>query len=72
MMIRILQIATICMFVLIVGAGVIVLFFASDKMDAYGKLIGIIWPLFVAEVIPALIGTPLTEAIRNLTNKEAK
>jgi hypothetical protein len=68
-MIKILQIATVAMFVLVVGTGLAILFFATDKIAAYGSLIGTIWPLFVAEVIPALIGKPLTEAVRNLTAK---
>lgn len=70
MMIRILQLSTVCLFALTVILGVILLLFASDKMPAYSQLVGTVFPLFVAEVIPALIGTPLTEAVRNLTAKK--
>jgi len=70
MMIKILQISTVAMFVLMVIVGLVILFGYSDKMEAYKSFLSVIWPLFVAEVIPALIGTPLTEAVRNLTAKK--
>lgn len=63
-MIRILQIAVVAMFVLMVGAGVAVLAIAPGRMAEYGQLIAIIWPVFLAQVIPALIGSPLTDYIR--------
>lgn len=69
-MIKILQLATVVMFILMVVAGVIVVFAAPDKLPAFGQLIGIIWPVFLAEVIPALIGTPLTEAVRAIAAKK--
>ena len=70
MMIKILQAVTVSMFALVAILGVILLLFATEKLAGYAQLVGIIFPLFVAEVIPALIGTPLTEAVRNLTAKK--
>ena len=63
-MIKWLQGAVVAMFVLMVGAGVFVLFFAEAKMNAFGQLIGIIWPVFLTSVVPALIGSPLTDFVR--------
>lgn len=67
--IKVLQMSVVAVFVLTAVSGVAVFLFAPQKLDDFGKLIGIIWPFFVAQVIPALIGTPLTEAVRNLTTK---
>jgi len=63
-MIKILQLATVVMFVLIVVLGVIIVFATPEKIGAYAQLVGIIWPIFLMEVIPALIGKPLTEYMR--------
>lgn len=70
MMIRILQISVVTIFILTTICGLVVLFACPDKMEAYGKLIGIIYPVFLAQVIPALIGTPLTEAVRAMSGKK--
>jgi len=63
-MIKVLQLATVLMFVAMVVVGLVVVFGAPDKIGAYGQLVGIIWPIFLMEVIPALIGTPLTDYMR--------
>lgn len=67
--IKVLQTAVVAIFVLTAVSGVLVFWLRPEKLDDFSKLIGIIWPFFVAQVIPALIGTPLTEAVRNLTTK---
>ncbi len=73
MMLKILQISTVAMFILMVLVGAIILFAAPEKMDAYGKLIGIIWPIFVAEVVPAFLGRPLSNFVKGVkTNLEGK
>jgi len=65
MMIKLLQGAVVGMFVLMVLVGLGVLFFAPpEKMDTYGKLVSIIFPVFLAQVVPALIGSPLTDILR--------
>ena len=69
-MIKVLQAATVFQFFAFCVAGILVFALAPEKMDAFGKLVDIIFPLFVSEVVPALIGTPLTEAVRNLTEKK--
>jgi hypothetical protein len=72
-MIKLLQGAVVAMFVAMVAVGLGVLFFATDKMDAFGRLIGILFPVFLSSVIPALIGSPLTDYIRSSgAAKEAK
>ena len=63
-MIKLLQGAVVAMFVLMVAVGLAVLFFFEAKMEAFGKLLGYIFPVFLAQVIPALIGSPLTDYIR--------
>ena len=68
-MIKILQIATVIQFLLFLWLGIGILLFATEKIDAYGQLMGIIFPFFLAEVVPALIGTPLKEAVSNLRGK---
>lgn len=68
-MIKILQITTVVMFAAVVITGIFVFIFWTEKIEDFGKLVGIIFPMFIAEVVPALIGSPLTEAVRNLTSK---
>lgn len=68
--IHILQFSTVMMFVMMVLCGVYILFFDTAKMDAYGRLINILFPIFVAEVIPALIGSPLSKAVENLSQRK--
>ena len=64
-MIKWLQGAVVGMFVLMMIAGIAVFIFAADKLGAYGQLIGILFPVFLSSVIPALIGSPLTDYIRS-------
>jgi hypothetical protein len=63
-MIKLLQGAVVGMFVLFALVGLAVLFFLPDRLDAFGKLVGILFPVFLAQVIPALIGSPLTDIMR--------
>jgi hypothetical protein len=63
-MIKWLQGAVVGMFVAMVAVGMGILFFATDKVEAYGRLIGILFPVFLSSVIPALIGSPLTDYMR--------
>lgn len=69
MMIKILQGVVVTMFAAMVVCGILVFLFAPVKLTYFQQLIGILYPIFLAQVIPALIGTPLTEAVRNLTGK---
>ena len=69
-MIRILQAATVLQFVAICVIGFIVFWSRPDSLPAYGQLVGIITPIFITEVIPALIGSPLSDAVRNMTEKK--
>jgi hypothetical protein len=62
--IKVLQAATVLTFALIVGVGFGIVFFAPAKMTAFVQLVNSIWPLFVAEVIPAFLGTPLKEFVK--------
>ena len=64
-MIKWLQAAVVGMFVLMMIAGIAVFIFAMEKLGAYGQLIGILFPVFLSSVIPALIGSPLTDYIRS-------
>ena len=70
MMIKILQGVTVGIFVSFSAVGFIVMLYFPDKIFSFGQLVQILFPLFVMEVVPALIGTPLTEAVRNLTSKK--
>jgi hypothetical protein len=70
MMIKILQGITVGIFVAFSVIGFIVMLYYPDKVFAFGQLVQILFPIYIAEVIPALIGTPLTEAVRNLTAKK--
>lgn len=63
-MVKILQLAVVAMFVLMVGVGVLVLFTAQEHMGSYIQLIEALFPVFLAQVIPALIGSPLTDIMR--------
>ena len=63
-MIKVVQGAVVGQFILFGVLGVAILLFAPDKMDSYGKLVGILFPIFLAQVVPALIGSPLTDAVR--------
>lgn len=72
MMLKILQASTVGIFVLITVAGVLILFFANDKLDGYLSLVGYLAPLFIAEVIPAFLGKPLKEYVATLKLKATK
>jgi hypothetical protein len=63
-MVKVLQLAVVAMFVLVFAAGVLVLSFAPNRIDEFGQLVSMLFPLFLAQVIPALIGSPLTDYIR--------
>jgi len=69
-MIKILQLTTVAMFVLTVLGGLGILFFRRELLLDYRTLVQTLLPMFLAEVVPALIGTPLTEAVRNLTARK--
>jgi len=71
-MIKILQAAVVLMFLAMVVAGIAVFIWTPEKLDDFARLIGVLYPIFLAQVVPALIGTPLTEAVRNLTKKGEK
>lgn len=70
-MIKVLQIAVVAMFVLMVVTGVLVLALASDKMKAYESLVHTLFGVLLTMVVPALIGSPLTDAVRNLSAAKA-
>ena len=61
--ITILQWATVGTFVLFTGIGISLVFFLPDRIGSFTQLLQSIWPLFVAEVIPAFLGTPLKNYI---------
>ena len=67
--IKVLQGATLGTFILFVIIGLVVLFAFPEKMTAYRDFIGAIWPIFVAEVVPAFLGTPLKEYVKNKGSK---
>ena len=67
--IKILQAATVGTFVLLMVIGLIILFFDYTRIDAYGQFINIIFPIYIAEVIPAFLGSPLKEAVKKLGRK---
>lgn len=58
-----LQWATVGTFILFVIAGFLILVLMPDRMPAFKEFLGAIWPLFVAEVIPAFLGKPLKEYV---------
>lgn len=62
--IQVLQASTVGSFIVFVLAGFAVLIFAPDRMGAFRELLGSIWPIFIAEVIPAFLGTPLKEYVK--------
>lgn len=69
-MLKLLQGAVVFMFVLVVFCGLVILFKFPDKMDPFREFVNIIFPVFLSSVVPALIGGPLTDAVRNLTAKK--
>jgi hypothetical protein len=70
-MIKILQGSVVIIFVATAICGIIVFIAVPMKLSYFGQLIGILWPILLTMVVPALIGTPLTEAVRNLTGPKA-
>ena len=67
---KILQWSVIIVFILMVALGVVVLFLMPDKLPQFKVLIDTILPVFLMQVIPALIGGPLTEAVRAQAQKK--
>jgi hypothetical protein len=68
--IKVLQFFTVVVFVSVITAGFAIVFFAPDRIGAYKEFVSAIWPLFVAEVVPAFLGVPLKEAVKNIRGKE--
>jgi hypothetical protein len=64
-MIKLLQLSVVIMGLLFFIVGLVILFFFTDKMEAFKSLIATYFPMYLGQVIPALIGTPLTEWVRN-------
>lgn len=58
------------MFLIILVVGLIILFVCTEKIEAYRTFVQAVWPLFVAELIPAFLGTPLKESIKKIRGKE--
>ena len=69
--IKILQTAVVAIFVMVAISGVFVFWFRPEKLDDFAKFVNMLFPFFLAQVIPALIGSPLSEAVRNLTTKSS-
>jgi len=69
-MIKILQGAVVLMFIAMVVTGILTLVYWPNKLDGYKTLVETIFPYFMSTVIPALIGKPLTEGVKNLTQKK--
>lgn len=67
--IRFLQFSSVAIFVLIAGSGAAIMWFLPAKLSDFKTYVGMIWPFWIGEVIPALIGTPLTEAVRGLVKR---
>ena len=63
--IKVLQWATVGTFLLFAGMGIALVLLAPERIPAFTQLLASIWPLFVAEVVPAFLGTPLKEFVRN-------
>lgn len=67
--IRFLQFSSVGIFIAVSVSGAAIMWFIPQKLADFKAYVEMIWPFWVGEVIPALIGTPLTEAVRNLTGK---
>jgi len=63
-MVKVLQLAVVAMFVLVVAVGMMVLALAPERMEAFIRLISSLFPIFLTLVVPALIGSPLTDIMR--------
>jgi len=70
MMLKILQGATVAVFVLFAVIGGVILFAAPDKLPGYLSLISTLAPLFVAEVVPAFLGKPLKDFVAGINEKK--
>ena len=68
MMLKILQISTVAMFVLMVIGGVLFILFAPEKLPKYVEFMKAVWPIFLMEVVPAFLGGPLSEYVRKQKN----
>ena len=66
--ISILQWTTVGTFVIFAGLGIGLVIAMPDRIPAFTQLLQSIWPLFVAEVVPAFLGTPL----KNYIEKQGK
>jgi uncharacterized membrane protein YccC len=63
--VQVLQLSTVITFVVFVLSGFAVLIIDPHRMSAFTQLLTAISPLFIAEVVPAFLGTPLKEYIKN-------
>lgn len=71
-MLKVLQLTVIILGVVLIIIGLFVFFFLDKKLENYGKFINYTFPIWSTLIGSALIGKPLTEGVRNLTNKEGK
>lgn len=71
-MLKVLQITVIILAIIIIVIGLFVFFYMDSKLENYGKFINYIFPIWSTLIGSALLGKPLTEGVRNLTNKGGK
>jgi len=67
--IALLQLATVLTFIIFAGLGVFLVIAMPDRIPAYSQLLGAIWPIFMAEVIPAFLGSSLKEYVKGIVGK---
>jgi len=68
--IKLLQLTTVLTFTVFCMVGLSIVIFIPEKMPAFVQFLGAMWPIFIAEIIPAFLGTPLKEYVK--TKKAAQ
>jgi hypothetical protein len=68
--VKILQWSTVATFVIFVAIGITILVVDPTRMTAFSQLLTAIFPLFIAEVVPAFLGTPLKNYIEKKGQNE--
>jgi uncharacterized membrane protein YvlD (DUF360 family) len=67
--VKTLQVVTLGLFLVYVVTGFLMLFLAPDKMHGFQILGQAVFPFFLAEIIPAIIGKPLKTAVEKMGEK---
>lgn len=70
--VEILRRTVLIVFIIFCFIGVIILIFFDNKLDAYGSLVKILLPIFLSQVVPAMLGKAIADYSKNKKEDKQK